>query len=211
MQTLDHILLESGKPSTPANYRSAIAILDKIIARSDEGLKDNPKFYDADLGHAWRYLGVWARKSLDLPEQGITSECLDLLVVLDEKPNPALSEVLREIGIAAVQHEPEQMQVALDTARKIQIILLEGEAYHYPEVTYDLMGLLAYIWLHGESGEAWIRMEFHITSDKMLEAAKCAIEHHRRTGHFEIADQVKMMYVAWQQVLAANNSHLLTP
>ena len=195
------ILLEGTMPSTPENFRSGTALLRRIVHAYYLG-KSHPDFADADLGHAIRALSLLGQEALHLQQQGTAPVCLGVLGTCLDEANPAISQALREIGMQAI--EQNQIAVAMESLGKLDEMLFSGD--HLPaerEILYDLIGLLAKFWEHGESGKVVARRDIAELQDdpdvQMAALIDETILHHRSTGRFVAADQIKDMYAEWGQ------------
>ena len=195
------VLLEGTISSTLVNFQSGTALLRRIVYAYYRG-RSHPNFADADLGHAVHALSLLGQKALQLHRPGTASECLGVLGTSLNEPNPAISQALREIGMRAI--EQDQIAVAMESLGKLDEMLFSGD--HLPaerEILYDLIGLLAKFWEHGESGKVVARRDIAELQDdpdvQMTALIDETILHHRSTGRFVAADQIKDMYAEWGQ------------
>ena len=195
------VLLEGTISSTLVNFQSGTALLRRIVYAYYRG-RSHPNFADADLGHAVHALSLLGQKALQLHRPGTASECLGVLGTSLNEPNPAISQALREIGMRAI--EQDQIAVAMESLGKLDEMLFSGD--HLPaerEILYDLIGLLAKFWEHGESGKVVARRDIAELQDdpdvQMAALIEETIHHYRSTSRFVAADQIKDMYAEWGQ------------
>lgn len=197
---LDAILLEGSNPSNADNYRSAVDILTKIV-QSHNQKKDLPdgSFYDADIRQVFHSLQAWAEKTCDLDEKGIIFDCIRIPVE-NEPFSPAASEVLRDIGLAALRLN--QYQVALHAIAEMeQMVNAPGIITDCSEIIYDLLDLLAALWSSSESGRIWVSDILNIYCEQGLidleQWIKKAVEHFAEKSRPDLADPVRRLHKEW--------------
>jgi hypothetical protein len=219
INVLRSILLDGNSPSTPENYHNAVHLLHTIVWKYIRISEDQPELVQADLGHAIITLKDFGKVAIGFPVAGVTKECLDILEDIcgipnsgiDEiqdddigMPNPRASQAIREIGVVALREESNA--VAMQALTQLQYMSEDAlellsrnfdNRHALNEVLYDYIGLLAYFWVDGESGAEIATESLRELNDSpdidLPEFLKDAVEHHKETNRYEIADFVRDM------------------
>jgi len=182
------------------NFETVMDIMQSVIAEVPLGENGAPP----DLLHAvggLSTIGVIAVRHLKTritAEQVVNGYIISLNLAAERHANlaTAVSEALREIGIAAI--ETDQMFLALKAFEKLEIRIESLPAHSVDgEVVHDTLALLAHFWTAGATARGYVHKQMceivPFLKQDMQVALRSAQEHAARTSHFHTADLLAQM------------------
>jgi len=194
---LADILVSDSATGDSKNFRTAVGILHNIIM-TPPALTDS----QVDLVHAVRTLSGLARATLSHIEHPLDVEqtlmnCIEALgsaARRDLGATTEVSQVLLEIGIAAIEHKQTLAAIA---ALNQLFVLVDANQPARGELVADALGLASHFWVDGETARKYVEEKLKQTQGELAEnlcdALKAARHHCMITTKFQTADNLQKM------------------
>jgi len=194
IDALRGIILEGRQGSSPEIFHKAIEILNQIIQKH----RERPGLSQADLRWSLKALSDLGQEAIKFPTPDVTIACINVLESSSRPLSPSASQGLSEIASVALQEGV--ILVAMQALNIIGSAVYENglEDTKLQEILYDYLGLLGAFWAHGESAQSIANRDLNDLKAggkiNLKELVERAIEHHRETMRFEVADKISKMW-----------------
>ena len=193
INALHDILLGDDNCGAPENFQKAIDILSQIIQQYHH----QSNISQADLRWSQKALSSLGKRALDFHTPDVALSCINALGVNFIELTPSASQSLCEIAETALNKK--QTLVAMQALNIIGSAVYEaGLQPQSAEIMYDYLGLLGAFWAHGESAQSIANRDLNDLKAggkiNLKELVERAIEHHRETLRFEVADKISTMW-----------------
>jgi hypothetical protein len=197
IHALGDVVLEGATPSSIENLIQAMELLRKVKQAYDDRQHHEPTVCDVDLDAAYRLLSRLGCEAVRFPVDGAAMVCVDVIQGSELVANPAASQSMREIGIAAIEHN--KIMVATYALGYLDAVIFSSDTLpEQREIVHDYLGLLAFFWGHGLSGrknaDLYLVSLGQVPGVSLAHLINQAIQHHRAVNRFAIADQISTMW-----------------
>jgi hypothetical protein len=197
IHALADVVLEGATPASVENLIQTMELLRKIKQVYYDRQHHEPAVCDVDLDAAYRLLSRLGCEAVRFPVDGAAMVCVDVIQGSELVANPAASQSMREIGIAAIEHN--KILVATYALGYLDAVIFNGDALpEQREIVHDYLGLLSFFWGHGLSGrktaDLYLVSLGQIPGVSLAHLINQAIQHHRAVNRFAIADQISTMW-----------------
>lgn len=196
IHALADVVLEGAQPASIENLIQAMELLRKI-KQAYYHRRHEPAMCDVDLDAAYRLLSRLGCEAVRFPVDGAAMVCVDVIQNSELIANPSASQSMREIGIAAIEHN--KILVATYALGYLDAVIFNSEALpEQREIVHDYLGLLAFFWGHGLSGRKSASLYLvslgQVAGVSLTNLIHQAIQHHRAVNRFAIADKIAEMW-----------------